>query len=154
MCDRQTQSRVALQRSFIDAVALPLFTAAARLMPSLSSLLLQLEENRRALDHLTDTELLAKVRPGPSMLAVFDLTSMKPHIEFRTRATTPPQVDASRSRRAIRTEPAATSSPASARCADAELTRPATVAFEPGGISDGLLSMSDGSERGGGRGDG
>ena len=65
MCDRQTQSRVALQRSFIDAIALPLFSSATRLMPNLAPVLRQLKENRRALDQLTDTELLAKVSPLP-----------------------------------------------------------------------------------------
>ena len=61
MCDRRTQSRVALQRSFIDAIALPLFSSATRLMPNLAPVLRQLKENRLALDNLTDAELLAKV---------------------------------------------------------------------------------------------
>ena len=61
MCDRAAQSRVALQRGFVDAVAAPLFCAAARLLPGLAPAVRQMEENRRAMEGLTDADLLAQV---------------------------------------------------------------------------------------------
>jgi hypothetical protein len=64
MCDRTTQSRVGLQRGFIDVVAAPLFRVAARLLPGTAPLLQQLEDNRRALDRFTDADMLAQVPPS------------------------------------------------------------------------------------------
>jgi len=63
MCDRTAQSRVRLQRGFVDSVAAPLFRVAARLLPGMAPLLQQLEDNRRALDRLTDADMLAQVPP-------------------------------------------------------------------------------------------
>jgi hypothetical protein len=64
MCDRGRQSRVALQRGFVDAVAAPLFRAAARLLPGLAPAVRQLEENRRAMDALDDAALLRQAQPA------------------------------------------------------------------------------------------
>ena len=69
MCDRASQSRVALQRGFVDAVAGPLFRAAARLLPGLAPAVRQLEENRAAMAALTDAELLEEVRTIPWAIA-------------------------------------------------------------------------------------
>ena len=61
MCDRASQSRVALQRGFVDAVAGPFFRAAARLLPGLAPAVRQLEENRAAMEALSDARLLSEV---------------------------------------------------------------------------------------------
>jgi hypothetical protein len=66
MCDRTTQSRVGLQRGFVDVIAAPLFRVAAQLLPGMAPLLQQLEDNRRALDRFTDANMLAQVPPPVS----------------------------------------------------------------------------------------
>jgi hypothetical protein len=70
MCDRHRQSRVALQRGFVDAVAAPLFRAAARLLPGLAPAVRQIEENRRAMEGLDDAALLAQVCTPPRPCAL------------------------------------------------------------------------------------
>ena len=61
MCDRGAQSRVALQRGFIDGVVAPLLRGMAQLHPGLRPQLEQLEANRRRWDDYTDEALLAEV---------------------------------------------------------------------------------------------
>jgi hypothetical protein len=61
MCDRGAQSRVALQRGFIDGVVAPLLRGMAELRPGLRPQLEQLEANRRRWDDYTDEALLAEV---------------------------------------------------------------------------------------------
>ena len=61
MCDRTTQSRVGLQKGFIDFVAGPFHRAVAQQLPGLAPLVLQMEENRLAWDNLTDEKLLFEV---------------------------------------------------------------------------------------------
>jgi hypothetical protein len=57
-CDRRTQSRVALQRGFIDFVCLKLFAPLARAFPAAGApLLAQLHANRAAWARCTDAEL-------------------------------------------------------------------------------------------------
>jgi hypothetical protein len=57
-CDRHTQSRVALQRGFIDFVCLKLFAPLARAFPAAGApLLAQLHANRAAWACCTDAEL-------------------------------------------------------------------------------------------------
>ena len=61
MCDRTTQSRVGLQKGFIDFVAGPFHRAVAQQLPGLAPLVRQMEENRRAWDEVTDESLVEEV---------------------------------------------------------------------------------------------
>jgi hypothetical protein len=61
MCDRTTQSRVGLQKGFIDSVAGPFHRAVAQQLPGLAPLVRQMEENRRAWDEVTDGSLVEEV---------------------------------------------------------------------------------------------
>ena len=61
MCDRSTQSRVGLQKGFIDFVAGPFHRAVAQQLPGLAPLVRQMEENRRAWDEVTDESLVEEV---------------------------------------------------------------------------------------------
>jgi hypothetical protein len=71
MCDRSAQSRVALQRGFIDGVVAPLLRGMTELHPGLRPQLEQLEANRRRWDDYTDEALLAEVE---------DSELQRPHI--------------------------------------------------------------------------
>ena len=62
MCDRLTQSRVALQRGFIDNVVAPMMVIMAELHPGLQPQLEQLRANRRQWDEYTDETLVAEVK--------------------------------------------------------------------------------------------
>ena len=61
MCDRRAQSRVALQRGFVDGVVAPFLRGMAELHPGLRPHLAQLEENRRRWDGYTDEALVREV---------------------------------------------------------------------------------------------
>ena len=68
-CDRRNNTRGGLQAGFIERFGVPLFWAAARLLPPLEPLARQAEANQSAWCKCGDAEAVEEVRPsrGPGL---------------------------------------------------------------------------------------
>lgn len=84
MCDRSTQSRVAVQKGIIEYIVAPFCALLAQALPQLAEPFSQLEVNRRLWDACDDTQLLREVgkkaedgaEQGPLMIVTWNIAAV------------------------------------------------------------------------------